>query len=101
MGIIAVVCAFLAWASVLLVVLTLYLAAMGIPLIGAAVWASMPGNIAAPFDWRMALPGVADILTGIVFYFAGILTEFLPNHRGHDASSGPCKKKLRSPRSPR
>lgn len=58
--------------------LTLYLAAMGIPLVGAAVWAATPGNIAAPFDWRMALPGVADILTGIVFYFAGILTGVRP-----------------------
>lgn len=58
--------------------LSLYLVATGIPLLGAAVWAATPGNIAAPFDWRMALPGVADILTGIVFYFAGILTGVRP-----------------------
>ncbi len=52
----------------------LYLAATGIPLLVAAWWASTPGKIAAPFDGRMILPGFADILCGVVFYFAGMLT---------------------------
>ena len=52
----------------------LYLAATGIPLLIAAWWASTPGRIAAPFDGRMMLPGFADILCGVVFYFAGMLT---------------------------
>ena len=52
----------------------LYLAATGIPLLIAAWWASTPGRIAAPFDGRMILPGLADILCGVVFYFAGMLT---------------------------
>ncbi|MCH8965726.1 MAG: hypothetical protein IIB58_12240, partial [Planctomycetes bacterium] len=54
--------------------LILYLAATGIPLLIAAWWASTPGKIAAPFDGRMILPGFADILCGVVFYFAGMLT---------------------------
>lgn len=52
----------------------LYLLATGIPLLVAVLWASKPGHIAAPFDWRMSLPGVADILTGIVFYLGAMLT---------------------------
>lgn len=54
--------------------LTLYSLAMGIPLLGAAVWAATPGSVAAPFDSRMLLPGFADVLTGTAFYFAGMLT---------------------------
>ncbi len=53
--------------------LTLYLTAMSIPLLLATLWARTPGQFAAPFDLRMSLAGVADILTGIVFYFGGIL----------------------------
>jgi hypothetical protein len=34
---------------------------------------SVPGNLPFPFDWRMALPGVADLLNGITYYFAGLL----------------------------
>jgi len=52
----------------------LYLLAMGLPLLSAALWAATPGRLAAPFDGRMVLPGVADILTGGVFYLAGLLT---------------------------
>ena len=52
----------------------LLVAALGIPLLGAALWAATPGHVAAPFAWGMVLPGIADILTGIVFYFGGMLT---------------------------
>lgn len=44
-----------------------------IPLAGALVWARMPGHIAAPFDWRLGLPGVADTFAGAAYYFAGVL----------------------------
>jgi hypothetical protein len=27
----------------------------------------------APYHWRMSLPWLADILSGLVYYFAGIL----------------------------
>lgn len=37
-------------------------------------WASQPGHLAAPFDWRMGLAGLSDIATGLCFYFAGMLT---------------------------
>ena len=35
--------------------LMLYGFANGVPLLAAAWWASRPGNVAAPFDWRMIL----------------------------------------------
>jgi hypothetical protein len=52
----------------------LYLLAMGIPFAGIAAWAATPGHLAEPFRWPMVLPGLADILTGVVYYFAGMLT---------------------------
>ncbi len=53
--------------------LLLFLLAMGLPFLGAVLWLATPGRMAAPFDWRLALSGTVDILTGIVFYFAGAL----------------------------
>jgi hypothetical protein len=32
-----------------------------------------PGKLPAPFDWRTSLPWLADILAGLVYYFAGML----------------------------
>jgi hypothetical protein len=61
------------WAKVTAGVL-LYLAAVGTPLLLCAFWFSRPGNVAAPFDWRLTLPGIVDLICGLVFYFAGILT---------------------------
>lgn len=58
--------------------LILYLPAMGLPLLGAALWAATPGHIAAPFDWRMTEPGIADILAGVAFYLAGLVTGLRP-----------------------
>lgn len=58
--------------------LLLFLSAMGIPLLCAAWWVATPGHVPAPFDWRMVLPSVANIFTGIVFYFAGMLTALRP-----------------------
>jgi hypothetical protein len=52
----------------------LYLLAMGIPFAGAVAWIATPGHVAEPFHWAMALPWLADILTGLVYYFAGMLT---------------------------
>ncbi len=54
--------------------LALYLLALGIPLAGAVAWIATQGHVAEPFRWRMALPWLADILTGLVYYFAGMLT---------------------------
>jgi hypothetical protein len=51
----------------------LYLLALGVPLACAVGLAATPGNVAAPFHWSMALPAVADSLTGLVYYFAGML----------------------------
>ncbi len=51
----------------------LYLAALALPLLVALWWASNPHNLPLPFSWRMALAPGADILSGIPYYFAGIL----------------------------
>jgi hypothetical protein len=53
--------------------MSLYLFAILTPTAIAVVLAAMPGHVAAPFEWGMALPWLADVLTGLVYYFAGIL----------------------------
>jgi len=52
----------------------LYVAAAVIPVALALLWMSGPARLPIPFDWRLALPNVADLLCGLVFYFAGFLT---------------------------
>src|SRR5215469_3759802 len=52
----------------------LYLSALLVPSACAVVLAATPGHVAAPFEWRMTLPWLADILTGLLYYFAGMLT---------------------------
>jgi hypothetical protein len=52
---------------------SLYALALGIPFACAVGLAATPGHVAAPFRWPMALPWLADILSGLVYYFAGIL----------------------------
>lgn len=52
---------------------TLYLLALGVPFLGLEAWRAMPGKIPAPFDWRTSLPWLADVLAGLVYYFAGML----------------------------
>jgi hypothetical protein len=53
--------------------LLMYAVVSGVPLLGAAVYVTMPGNVAAPFEWRMMLPRVADLLSGVAYYFVGQL----------------------------
>jgi hypothetical protein len=52
----------------------LYLLALGIPFACAVVLAATPRHVDEPFSWPMALPWLADSLTGLVYYFAGMLT---------------------------
>ena len=52
----------------------LYVLALGIPFAWLESWLATPGNLAAPYQWRTSLPWLADILSGLVFYFAGMLT---------------------------
>jgi ABC-type transport system involved in multi-copper enzyme maturation permease subunit len=54
--------------------LVIYLAAAGLPLAGFAAWTVVPGNIAAPFEWRMLLPLATHFFGGVFYYFAGMLT---------------------------
>jgi hypothetical protein len=51
----------------------MYLLALGIPFLCLESWLARPGNMPAPFHWRTSLPWLADILTGLVYYFAGML----------------------------
>jgi hypothetical protein len=52
---------------------SLYLLAVLAPSAGAVALAATPGHVAAPFEWGMALPWLADVLTGLVYYFAGMI----------------------------
>ncbi len=54
--------------------LGLYLLALGAPFACAVALAATPGHVAQPFSGPMALPWLADSLTGVVYYFAGMLT---------------------------
>jgi hypothetical protein len=54
--------------------LGLYCFGVGLPLFGFIVWARWPGHVAAPFELTMLRPLAAYVLTGVVFYFAGMLT---------------------------
>jgi hypothetical protein len=53
---------------------SLYLVALLAPFLCAVGLAATPGHVAAPFEWRMALPWLADLLTGLVYYFAGMIS---------------------------
>src|SRR5262245_52150921 len=52
----------------------LYLLALGLPFAVVVAFAATPGHSFDPFSWPMVLPWLADVLTGLVFYFAGMLT---------------------------
>ncbi|HKB39406.1 MAG TPA: hypothetical protein VKD72_23415, partial [Gemmataceae bacterium] len=52
----------------------LYLLALGIPFACVVGLSATPGHLPQPFSWPMALPLAADVLTGLVYYFAGMLT---------------------------
>jgi hypothetical protein len=51
----------------------LYVVALGIPFLCLESWLATPGRMPAPYHWRMSLPWLADILSGLVYYFAGML----------------------------
>jgi len=46
----------------------------GLPLLVFVAVVRWPGHIAAPFEWKMVLPLVSIFLSGLGFYFAGLLT---------------------------
>jgi hypothetical protein len=54
--------------------LMVYLLGVGVPFAVITLWCATPGRVPAPFDWGLTLPWLADILTGVVYYFAGMLT---------------------------
>jgi ABC-type transport system involved in multi-copper enzyme maturation permease subunit len=54
--------------------LVLYILVAGLPLTGYLIWALIPGHVAAPFEWAMLRPVAVFSISGIVYYFAGMLT---------------------------
>jgi hypothetical protein len=58
----------------LLAGLGLYAFAAGLPMASLLVYALIPGDIPAPFEWAMVLPLSNIFLLGLVFYGAGLLT---------------------------
>ncbi len=58
--------------------LLLALGATALPLGLLGLWAALPGDVAAPFDIHLLLPGVAALLTIVPFYFAGMLLALRP-----------------------
>jgi hypothetical protein len=53
--------------------ISLYVVALGIPFACLEGWLATPGSMPAPYHWRTGLPWLADILSGLVYYFAGML----------------------------
>jgi hypothetical protein len=62
------------WLGKVIAGILIYLAAAGLPFALAMVWLATPGHRPMPFDIRMAEPGVADLLCGLVYYFAAMLS---------------------------
>lgn len=54
--------------------LLLYALVVGLPLLYFVWWVATPGHVAAPFEWGMAWPVLAEFLSGVAWYFAGMLT---------------------------
>ena len=53
--------------------LLLLYTALLLPCLIATIWAGRPGNLAVPFQGRMVLPMIADVLNGGCYYFAGLV----------------------------
>jgi len=51
----------------------IYLLALGIPFVCLESWYATPGKMPAPYHWRTSLPWLADIFSGLVYYFVGML----------------------------
>jgi len=54
--------------------LVLYVLVTGMPLAGLVLWAVVPGHVAAPFEWQMLSPIALFLLSGVIYYLAGMLT---------------------------
>jgi len=55
--------------------LLLYAVSISLPMVGYIIWAQVPGNVGAPFEWAMVVPDCGCFVLGIVWYFAGMLTS--------------------------
>ncbi|MDR3402089.1 MAG: hypothetical protein P4L99_06280 [Chthoniobacter sp.] len=52
--------------------LVLYFIAVGVPFLFSVWHVATPGNLNAPFVPAMIRPGLADVIGGLAFYFAGL-----------------------------
>jgi len=53
--------------------LLLYFAAFLIPALVFLAWLLRPSELPIPFEWRVILPALSDLLAGTIFYFTGLL----------------------------
>ena len=54
--------------------LCLYALGVGLPFAILVALVRIPGHVAAPFEWAIVLPLFSLFLTGVAWYFAGLLT---------------------------
>ncbi|MDB6131484.1 MAG: hypothetical protein JWM04_2591, partial [Verrucomicrobiales bacterium] len=54
--------------------LSIYLVSSILPLLFFVFYVRQPGRVLGPFEWAMALPLVANVMAGIMWYFAGVLS---------------------------
>jgi ABC-type transport system involved in multi-copper enzyme maturation permease subunit len=55
--------------------LGLYALVVCLPLLGFILWARLPGHVASPFEIAMLRPVAVYVLAGILYYFAGMLSD--------------------------
>ena len=54
--------------------LLLFVLSIAVPFACFVMWVRAPGNVSAPFDWRLLTTGCVIAVCGTLFYFAGALT---------------------------
>lgn len=57
----------------LLAALLIYIAIVGVPILGVILWASGRGHLPGPWLWEMAVPSLVDLFAGSVYVPAGLL----------------------------
>lgn len=62
------------WAAKVVAGVLLYVVVTALPFAFVMWRVATPGHVAMPFDIRMSEPGIADMLSGLVYYFAALLT---------------------------
>lgn len=67
-----------AFAAKVIAGLVIYFIAVGVPLLMLILYVRDGGKVNQPFDWRMTLPSVNDVIGGVLCYFTGIFIAARP-----------------------